>query len=81
MKKCIFLKKNHLVKKYKKQMCCKKNNRHEKSPKFCHFQNDSRFLFSREIGNIRNCKEVRLEKIVKFRLSGNSIRFGNFQVA
>ena len=36
-----------------------------------HFQHDHRFHSSREImGNIRNCKEVRLQKFFKFRLSG-----------
>ena len=49
--------------------------------KVCHFQYDNRFLFSREMGNIRSCKEVRLKKRVKFSLSGDSIRFGIFQVA
>ena len=38
--------------------------------KVCHFQYDNRFLFSREMGNIRSCKEVRLQKLIKFRLSG-----------
>ena len=36
----------------------------------CHFHYDPRFLFSREMGNIRTCKEVRLQKLIKFRLSG-----------
>ena len=40
------------------------------SSKVCHFQFDHRFLFSRELGNIRTCKEVRLQKPAKFRLSG-----------
>ena len=35
-----------------------------------HFQFDYRFLFSREMGNIRTCKEIRLEKRIKFGLSG-----------
>ena len=34
-----------------------------------HFPFDRRFLFSREMGNIRTCKEVRLQKLNKFRLS------------
>ena len=38
--------------------------------KVCHFQYDHRFLFSREMENIRTCKEVRLKKPIKFRLLG-----------
>ena len=38
--------------------------------KVCHFQYDSRSLFSTEIGNIGSCEEVRLQKLIKFRLSG-----------
>ena len=38
------------------------------SSKVCHFQYDRRFLFSREMVNIT--KEVRLQKLAKFRLSG-----------
>ena len=38
--------------------------------KFCHFQYDNRFLFSREMENIRSCKEVRLQKSITFRLPG-----------
>ena len=58
----IFFKKNFLVNKYKKQRCYREN----KSPffdvmkngnifpaKVCHFQYDDRFLFSREMENIR----------------------------
>ena len=37
----------------------------------CHFQYDHRFLFSREMGNIKTCKKMRLQKFVKFRLSWN----------
>ena len=37
--------------------------------KACHFQYDHIF-FSREMRNIRTCKRVRLQKLVKFRLSG-----------
>ena len=36
--------------------------------KVCHFQYN--FLFSREIGNVTSCKEVRLKKLMKFRLLG-----------
>ena len=47
--------------------------------KVCHFHNDSRFLFNREMWNIRSYKEVRLQKLIKFKLSGQySIRFGIF---
>ena len=38
--------------------------------KVCHFQYDYRWHFSREKGNIRTCKEARLKKLIKFRLSG-----------
>ena len=38
--------------------------------KVCHFQYGHRFLFSREMGNIRTCKEIRLQKLIKFILSG-----------
>ena len=38
--------------------------------KVCHFQYNDRFLFSREMGNIRTCKEVCLRKPLQFRLSG-----------
>ena len=37
--------------------------------KVCHFQYDHRFLLSREMGNIRTCKEVRLPKLTQFKLS------------
>ena len=60
-------------------MCYKENkylvfdimkNGHIFPLKFSHFQSDHRFLFSREMKNIRTCKEVRLQKVVKFVLSG-----------
>ena len=38
--------------------------------KVCHFQYDIRFRFIRKMGNIRSCKEVRLQKLTRFRLSG-----------
>ena len=38
--------------------------------KVCHFQYDHRFLFSREMGNTVSCKEIRLQKLIKLRLSG-----------
>ena len=31
--------------------------------KVCHFQYDDRLFFSTEIGNIRTCKEMRLQKL------------------
>ena len=37
--------------------------------KVCHFQYDNRLLFSKEMGNIRSWKEVRLQKLITFRLS------------
>ena len=37
--------------------------------KVSHFQYDHRFLLSREMGNIRTCKEVRLRKLTQFKLS------------
>ena len=38
--------------------------------KVCHFEYDHRFLLSTEMGNIRTCKEVRLQKLITLRLSG-----------
>ena len=35
-----------------------------------HFQYDHRFLFSREMENIRTCKEIRLKNFFKFGLLG-----------
>ena len=68
---CIF-EKNFLVNKCKKQRCYTENkplffdvmkNDHIFLSKVCHFQHDHRFRFSRAIGNIRACKEVRLKMI------------------
>ena len=65
--------------KYKKQSYYMENkflflnvtkNGHIFSQNVSHFQYDYRFLFSKEMGNIRACKEVRLQKLTKFRLSG-----------
>ena len=74
------MKKNFLVNKYKKQMCYKEN-------KFLffgaiengllHFQHDHRSLFSREMENIRTCREARLQKL-NCQISS---RFGICQVA
>ena len=47
--------------------------------KICHSQYDHRFLLSREMGNIRTCKEVRLQKVTQFSCP-YSIRFGIFQI-
>ena len=64
------MKKKSLVNKYKKQTCHKENkslffdvmkNGHIFPSKVCHFQYDHGFLFSRETGNIREYKEVRLK--------------------
>ena len=75
----MYSKKKFLVNKYKKLMCYKKNKslifdimRNDQifPSKVCHFQYDHRFLFSREIGNIRTYREVRWQKFIKFRLSG-----------
>ena len=38
--------------------------------KVCHFQYDNRFLFSKEMRNIRTFKEISLEELIKFGLSG-----------
>ena len=38
--------------------------------KVCHFQYNLRFLFSREMRTIRTWNEIRLQKLIKFRLSG-----------
>ena len=35
-----------------------------------HFQYNHRLLFSREIRKIRTCKKIRMQKLIKFRLSG-----------
>ena len=40
------------------------------SSKVCYFQYYQGFLFSREMGNIGSCKEVRLQKAINFKLSG-----------
>ena len=73
------MKKKLLFNKYKKQMCYEENkslffdvmkNSHFFPSKVCHFHYNHRFLFSREIGNIRTYKEVRLQKLIEFRLSG-----------
>ena len=44
-------------------------NGHIFPSKVCHFQYDRRFLLSREMGNIRTCKEVSLPRLTQFRLS------------
>ena len=63
------MKKNFLVNKYKKHMCYEENkslffevikNGQIFPSKVCHFQYDHRFLFSREMRNIRTHKEIRL---------------------
>ena len=60
-------------------ICYKKNKslffwRHKTWPnvsfKCLSFSKSNRFIFSREIRNIRSCKEVGLQKLIKFRLSG-----------
>ena len=38
--------------------------------KVCHFQHDYRSLFTTEMGNIRSCERLRLQKLIKFRLPG-----------
>ena len=35
-----------------------------------HFEYDHGFLFSRVMWNISSCKEVRLQKLIKFKLLG-----------
>ena len=45
-------------------------NGHIFPSKVCHFQYDNRFLFSKEMRNIRTCKEISLEELIKFGLSG-----------
>ena len=73
------MKKNVLLNKYKEQMRFHENkslifdvmkNGKNFPSKVCHFQYDHRFLFSREMSKIRTCKEVRMQKLVKFRLAG-----------
>ena len=73
----IYSWKKSLWKEYKEQMCYKKGkslffdvmkNDQIFPSKVCHlFEN--RFLFNREMGNIRSWKEVRLQKFIKSRLS------------
>ena len=46
--------------------------------KVCHFQYDNRFFFCKKMGNIGSCKKVRLQKLIKCRLSGDSICFSTF---
>ena len=60
-----FLEKNFLANKYKKQMWYKKKkfsdimkNVQIFSSEIGRFQYDHRFLFSREIGDIRSCKKT-----------------------
>ena len=38
------------------------------SSEVCNFQYDRKLLFNREMGNIRSCKEIKLEKLIKFML-------------
>ena len=63
------MKKKFLGNKYKKDMCYEENkslffevikNGQIFPSKVCHFQYDHRFLFSREMRNIRTRKEIRL---------------------
>ena len=49
------------------------------SSKVCHFQYDHRFFFSREMGNIRTCKEVHLKNLLDLDCQ-DSIRFGIFKL-
>ena len=49
-------------------MCYKQNKSLFFSSNVCHFQYDHRFLVSREMGNIRRCKEIHLQKLIKFGL-------------
>ena len=82
------LHKNFLVKKYKKQRCYKENkslffdvmkNGLIFPSKVCHFQCDHRFLFSREKGNIRACKQVRLQNLLNLDCQ-DSICFAFFKL-
>ena len=45
-------------------------NDHIFPSKVWHFQYDHRFLFSREMRNIRTYKKARLQELINFRLSG-----------
>ena len=77
---CIFLKKNSLTTNIRNKCVIRKIIffwHDEKSPEFSfrnfsfsHFKYNHRFLFSIEIGYIRSCKELRLQKLIKFRLPG-----------
>ena len=75
----IFLKKKFLVKNIRNKCFVRKinlcffdvmKNGQIFPSKVCHFQYDHRWHFSRKKGNIRTCKEARLKKLIKFRLSG-----------
>ena len=75
----IFFKKNFLLKNIRSKCFIRKinlcffdvmKNSHIFPSKDCHFQYDHRWPFSRENGIIRTCKEARLKKLIKFRLSG-----------
>ena len=81
----IYDKKNHFINKYKKQMCHNENKclffdvmkkRQYFPSNVCHY--DNRLVFSSEIRNIRSCKEVGLQKLVKCE---DSVLFGIFQIA
>ena len=69
---------NPLVNKNKRQMSYKENeslffkvmkNGQIFPSNVCHFQYDHRFLFSREMRNTGTFKDIRMQKLVKFRLS------------
>ena len=68
-----FLEKKFLVNKYKNRkinlyLFDIMKNCQIFSSKICHFQCENRFLLSREIGNLRTCREVRLQKLTQFKL-------------
>ena len=46
----------------------------------CHFRYDHRFLFSREMRNIGKCRDIGMQKLVKFRLSEQHL-LSHYQVA
>ena len=80
---------NSLVNKNKRQMSYKENEslfcKVIKSGQIfpsnvCHFRYDHRFLFSREMRNIGKYRDIRMQKLVKFRLTEQYLLW-HYQVA
>ena len=74
-----FLGKNFLVNKYKKQICYLENkslifdvmkNGQIFSSQISSFQYDHRSVFNRKMANIKTCKQIGLQDLIKFGCSG-----------